>query len=103
MKAKFVKYHLSLIFTYLKNFISLALKINKFKFWRARLGEPPIVAPPISGGNQYFWTSIIAHSIIHVRFVVWKEIVIEEKKKKKIGKNFIQGEINEYDHDKGRK
>ena len=37
--------------------------------------------------------------MIHLRFVVQKEIVIEETKKKKIRKNFIQGEINEYDHD----
>ena len=40
--------------------------------------------------------------MIHMRFVVYKEIVTEEKKKK-MRKNFIQSEINEYDHDKGRK
>ena len=34
----FVKFYLSFIFTYLKNFIDLALKIKKFEFWRARLG-----------------------------------------------------------------
>ena len=39
--------------------------------------------------------------MIHMRFVVEKKVVIEEKKKKR--KKFIQGEINEYNHDKGRK
>ena len=99
----FVKFHISFVFTYLKNFIGLPLKIKKFKFWRAVWGGTPIVAPSISGGYQYFSISIIAHNMIHVRFVVSKKIVIEEKKIKKIRKNFIQGEINEYDHDKGRK
>ena len=51
----FVNFHLSLMFTNLKNFIGLALKIKKFEFWKARLGGPPIVAAPISGGHQYFW------------------------------------------------
>ena len=40
--------------------------------------------------------------MILVRFLVLKERVIEEKKEKN-KKNFIQGEINEHDHDKGRK
>ena len=66
----FAKLHLSLTFTYLKNFVGLALKIKKFEFWRARLGELPIVASPISDGHQYFWIFIIAYSMIHVRFVV---------------------------------
>ena len=68
-------------------------------------GGPPIVAPQILGGPQYFWISIIVHSMIHLRFVVWKYIpvVIEEKKEKKKRTNSIQGGINEYDHDKFRK
>ena len=40
LSPNFVKFHLSLIFTYLKIFIGIALKIKKFEFWRARFGSP---------------------------------------------------------------
>ena len=94
---------LSFPYVYLpKNFIGLALKIKKFEFCRTRLGVPLIAPPTISGGHQYFWMSIVARSVIHVRFLAQKKIVKEEKKrkKKKIRKNFIQGGINKYNHDK---
>ena len=40
----FVKCYLSIVFTYLTNFISLALKGKKFEFWKALFRGLPIMA-----------------------------------------------------------
>ena len=100
----FVKFHISLVFSYLKNFIGLALKIKKFKFWRARLGGPPHRGTP-----DFRRVSVL----LDVYNSSWYDPCAvcglkgdndrRKKKEKKIRKIFIQGEINKYDHDKNRK
>ena len=91
----FVKFLLSLIFIYLKNFIGLALKIKKFKFRETRLGETP------HRGNPNFRRAPVLLDDPCAIFGLKGDS--DRKKKKKLRKNFIQGDINEYDHDKGRK
>ena len=52
----------------------LALKGKKFKFWRARLGETPIMAPPIFVRSSLFliFTLIFTYSknLIHLPLTV---------------------------------
>ena len=49
------KFHLFLILTYLKNFIGLALKVEKFEFWRAHLrGTPQSWHPKFLSGTSTF-------------------------------------------------
>ena len=43
----FVKFYLFFIFTCLKNFFYLVLKVKKFEFWRAHLGDNPPGGIPI--------------------------------------------------------
>ena len=100
--ANFVKFHIFLIFTYLKNFVDLALKIKKFKFWRARLGGPLIVTPQIQVGTSAF---DIYNSSKYDPCPVCglKGDSDRRKKNNKLRKNLIQVEINQFDHNKGRK
>ena len=42
------------IFSYLKNFMPPAQKVQKFKFWKALFGETPILEPHILLGLVYF-------------------------------------------------
>ena len=70
-------------------------------------GESPDVTPPFLGTLQFVSNSIPLHDIIHLRFMVQKNIVLEEKQRKKKEKRKnkenlypIYG-INEHDQYRG--
>ena len=67
----FVMSYLSSMPTHSENLTYLASTIQKFKLFELPFeGHFPNVEPPISGGQQYFWMSIIVRSMVHLRFEV---------------------------------
>ena len=51
----FIKFYLTFVYTYLKNFMYLALKDKKFEVWRTHLGvNPPLWDPQFLLGLVYF-------------------------------------------------
>ena len=90
----FVKFYLSLI---------LKILLEKFEFWRACLE-----GPSHRGTFDFRWApvhlEIFDSSQCDSCAVCGLKVDSDsekKRKKKKIKKNFIQGRINEYDHDKG--
>ena len=101
LPSKFLQFHIFFIFTYIKNFIGLALKMKTFKFWRARFGETPHRGTPNFRREPVLLDIYISSFYDPCAVCGLKGESGRRKKKKR--KNFIQGKINEYDHDKGRK
>ena len=58
------------IFAYYENFMSPAWVVEKFEFWRARLGQTPIEAPPIFVTFSLFLIFTHLKNLIHLALTV---------------------------------
>ena len=69
----FAKYYLFFMFTYLENFMCLALKVKKFWILEGLIwGKFPILKPPIFVKFSLFFISTHFQNLIHLAPMVWK-------------------------------